>query len=80
MMSSTLTVAFFRSTMTAATATKARVDQRGGMWKAFSKEAEMELLVTWLIPHQQIRPEMANSEATTDRLRRLPGLTNSRCK
>ena len=27
--------------------------------KAFWKELETELLMTWLMPHQQIRPEMA---------------------
>ena len=65
-----MTVALRRSTMTAATATSATVDQSGGIWKAFSKEEEMELPMTWLIPHQHTRPETANSTASTER--RLP--------
>ena len=31
------------------------------MPNAFLKEEVTELLMTWLIPHQQIRPESANS-------------------
>ena len=38
----------------------------GGTWNAFSNDEEMELLITWLMPHQQIRPEMANKTARTD--------------
>ena len=60
--SSTLTLAFFRSTMTAARATNRTVEYRGGMLKAFWKELETE----WLMPHQQIRPEMAKSTAITE--------------
>ena len=65
-MSSTRTVAFLRSTTTAATATSAMVDQSGGIWNAFSKEEEMELPITWLIPHQHTRPDMANSTANRE--------------
>ena len=36
------------------------------MLKAFWKELETELLMTWLMPHQQIRPEMAKSTAITE--------------
>ena len=64
--SSTLTLAFFRSTMTAARATNRTVEYRGGILKAFWKELETELLMTWLMPHQQIRPEMAKSTAITE--------------
>ena len=39
--------------------------------KAFSKEDATELLITWLMPHQQIRPDTANSTAST-LLRGLP--------
>ena len=78
--SSTRTVAFLRSTMTAATITSGMVEYSGGIWKAFSKEAEMELLVTWLMPHQQISPDSANSTAITECLRRLPLATNNACR
>ena len=78
--SSTLTVACLRRTITAASATSATVDQRGGMWKAFSNEDEMELAVTWLMPHQQTRPDSANREAITERRRPLPSLTNKWCR
>ena len=46
------------------------------MWKAFSNEDEMELAVTWLMPHQHTRPDSANREAITERRRPLPSLTN----
>ena len=69
-----------RSTMMAATITSAMVEYSGGMRKAFSKEAEMELLVTWLMPHQQISPDSANRDATIECLRRLPLGTNSACR
>ena len=36
----------------------------GGIENAFSKEAATELLITWLIPHQQISPETANNTDT----------------
>ena len=65
--SSTLTVAFFLSTITAAIATKKIVEYNGGIWNAFSKEEETELLITWLIPPQQIKPEIANNTAMTER-------------
>ena len=52
--------------MTAARATNRTVEYRGGMLKAFWKELETELLMTWLMPHQQIRPEMAKSTAITE--------------
>ena len=67
MTSSTFTVVFFLSTITAATATSAMVEYSGGMLNAFSNDEEIELPVTWLMPNQQIRPESANSEAITDR-------------
>ena len=40
----------------------------------------MEFAVTWLMPHQQIRPDRANREATTERRRLLPGLMNRWCR
>ena len=64
-----------RRTITAASATSAAVVYRGGMWKAFSNEEEMELAVTWLMPHQQISPDAANRPASTDLRRPLPSLT-----
>ena len=39
----------------------------GGMWNAFLNAELTELLTTWLIPHQQMRPDSANSTATTER-------------
>ena len=62
--SSTFTVAFFRSTITAASSTSAVVDTSGEIWKAFFREDDTELPMTWLTPHQQIRPEMANKIAS----------------
>ena len=35
---------------------------------AFSNEDVTELLITWLIPHQQINPEIANNTAITEYL------------
>ena len=61
--SSTFTVAFLRSTMTAARATSTTVLHSGGMPKALSKAEATELLTTWLMPHQQMRPDRANSAA-----------------
>ena len=75
-----MTVACLRRTITAAKATSATVDHKGGMWKAFSKEDEMELAVTWLMPHQQISPDRANRDAITERRRPLPSLTNRWCR
>ena len=43
--SSTFTVAFFRSTITAATATRITVVKIGGIPNAFSKEDATELLI-----------------------------------
>ena len=37
----------------------------GGKRKAFSKAEVTELLMTWLMPHQQMRPDRANSTAVT---------------
>ena len=68
MISRTRTVACLRSTMTAAMATRMIVVVRGGTWKAFSKAEETELPITWLIPHQQIRPDRANRMAISGRL------------
>ena len=67
--SKTFTVAFFRSTMIAARMTKTMVVASGGMENAFSKADVTELLITWLMPHQQIRPEMAKSTAITEYFR-----------
>jgi hypothetical protein len=67
MTSRLFTVAFLRSTMTAASTTSATVVAMGGMWNAFLNAELTELLTTWLIPHQQMRPDSANSTATTDR-------------
>ena len=61
--SSTFTLAFFRSTTTAARATSTTVDTMGGMEKAFWKEAETELLMTWLTPHQHRSPDRAKAAA-----------------
>ena len=36
------------------------------MEKAFWKAEETELLITWLMPHQQMRPDTANSTAMTE--------------
>ena len=35
----------------------------GGMENALAKAELTELLMTWLMPHQQMRPEMANNTA-----------------
>ena len=70
--SSTLTVAFLRSTMTAATATSRTVEYSGGMPKAFLKAEDTELPITWLMPHQQMRPDAAKHTASTERLSFLP--------
>ena len=59
--SRTRTVAFLRRTITAARITRITVVVRGGMRKALEKADATELLITWLMPHQQIRPERANS-------------------
>ena len=75
--SRTFTVAFFRSTTTAAISTRIAVVQNGGIWKAWSKAEETELPITWLMPHQQISPDMANNEAITER-RRLPSFFTNR--
>ena len=72
MMSSTFTVVFFLSTITAAIATSAMVEYSGGIWNAFSNDEEIELAVTWLMPNQQISPDNANSDAITDRFLLLP--------
>ena len=61
--SSTFTVAFFRRTITAASATSTMVVYSTGMWNAFWKADVTELATTWLMPHQQIRPDRANSTA-----------------
>ena len=63
-----------RRTITAASAVRARVVTSGGMENAFAKASLTELLMTWLMPHQQMRPERANSEATTERRSFLPRL------
>ena len=76
MISSTFTVAFFRSTITAAMITSTIVEQIGGTWNAFSKEDEIEFPITWLMPHQQISPDRANSTATTECFRALSFLMN----
>ena len=70
--SSTFTVVFFRRTITAASATSTMVVYSTGMWNAFWKADVTELATTWLMPHQQIRPEMANREAVRECLRVFP--------
>ena len=40
----------------------------------------MELLVTWLMPHQHSSPDKANSAASTEWVRRLPLGTNRACR
>ena len=44
----------------------------GGIRNALAKAELTELLITWLMPHQQIRPEMANREAVRECLRVFP--------
>ena len=63
--SRTFTVAFFRRTISAETSTSAMVVYKGGMEKALLKAEVTELPTTWLMPHQQIRPETANRDAST---------------
>ena len=58
--------------MKAAKTTRTIVVARGGTQKAFSKAEDTELLMTWLMPHQQIRPEMANREEIRKRFFFLP--------
>ena len=66
MTSRLLTVASFRRTMTAASAVSTSVVTSGGMENAFWNASLTELLTTWLMPHQQMSPEMANSTATME--------------
>ena len=61
------TVAFFLMTITAETTTRTTVVTRGEIPNAFLNAETTELLITWLIPPQQIRPDNANRTATTDR-------------
>ena len=61
---STFTVVFFRRTMMAEIATKAMAVYRGGIWNAPCIEEDTLFPMTWLIPNQQIRPEMANRLAS----------------
>ena len=49
--------------MTAESTTSTTVVTMGGMENALAKAELTELLMTWLMPHQQMRPEMANSTA-----------------
>ena len=70
--SRTFMVAFFRSTMTAASNTRRIVVTMGGTRNALAKAELTELLITWLMPHQQIRPEMANREAVRECPRVFP--------
>ena len=58
--------------MTAASNTRRIVVTMGGIRNAFAKAELTELLITWLMPHQQIRPEMANREAVRECLRVFP--------
>ena len=44
----------------------------GGTRNALAKAELTELLITWLMPHQQIRPEMAHREAVRECLRVFP--------
>ena len=57
------TVASLRRTMTAESTTSTTVVTMGGMENALAKAELTELLMTWLMPHQQMSPEMANSTA-----------------
>ena len=72
-MSRTFTVAFLRSTITAARTTITIVERIGGIRKAFSNAEDTELLMTWLIPHQQISPDTANRMARRLRRTGAPG-------
>ena len=71
------TVAFLRSTITAAMAVSTSVVVSGGIWNAFSNAELTELEMTWLMPHQQIRPDTANSAAHTERWSFLPRLRSA---
>ena len=78
MTSRLLTVASFRRTMTAASAVSTSVVTSGGMENAFWNASLTELLTTWLMPHQQMRPDTANRPATTERRSFLPRLRSAR--
>ena len=72
-----LTVASFRRTMTAASAVSAKVVTSGGMENALENASLTELLITWLMPHQQMSPDTANNDATTDFLSSFPRLRSA---
>ena len=55
--------------MTAASNTRRIVVTIGGIRNALAKAELTELLITWLMPHQQIRPEMANRDGIRNLLR-----------
>ena len=61
------TVAFFLITITAEITTRTTVVTNGEIPKAFSNDDATELLMTWLSPPQQIRPDSANRSAITER-------------
>ena len=63
--------------MTAESTTSTTVVTMGGMENALAKAELTELLMTWLMPHQQMRPDTANSAATTERLSFLPRLRSA---
>ena len=64
--SSARTVAFFLKTITAESTTRMTVVIIGEITNAFLNADATELLMTWLIPPQQIRPDSANKTATTE--------------
>ena len=49
----------------------------GGMENALAKAELTELLITWLMSHQQMRPEMANNTAMMEGRSLLPRLRSA---